>query len=211
MQFANLIEFANWIEDRGAEALSSQGQFRPSIDACQWCPLAVPGLCDARDEWILGDLMGLEDLDDLGGLPAPLELTPERRARLIEHTSTITSWLSQIYAASMQAALDGEPDPGTKLVLGAEGDRKWGDDAAAEALLRDALADDAYERKLKSVAQAEKLLKPGRKKPGNPLAWSALTALVTRAPARPVLVSSNDKRPEYRPAEQMVADLDDLD
>lgn len=201
---ADLQEFGFWVAKRGGEAVHDPyfdaPVFRPSRKACQWCPLAVPGLCEARDEWIVRDLLEIEDLDDIR-LAEPWAITPERRARLIEHTPTITSWLSDVAGASYGAAMRGEPDPGMKLVLGDEGDRTWRDSEAVKPILVGALGEAAYERKLLSFPQAEKVLKPGRKKPGHPEAWGKIKDEFTRQPARPVLVPASDKRPEYRPVQ----------
>lgn len=208
---ADLLVFADWIAERGREALSDAGVFRPSTKACEWCPLAAPGLCAARTEWIASDLLDLEDLDDLPEPPAPWTITPERRSNLLKHSSVINKWLAGLHQVSFDAAYRGNPDPGWKLVLGDEGNRKWADEEKARELLEEALGADAYERKLKSVAQTEKVLKPGRKKPGDPIAWADLSELIVRDPARPVLAPSNDKRDAYVPLEEMAAELDDLD
>lgn len=208
---ADLLIFADWIAERGRDALSDAGVFRPSTKACEWCPLAAPGLCAARTEWIASDLLDLDDLDDLPEPPAPWEVTPERRSNLMKHSSVIIKWLAGLHQVSFDAAYRGNPDPGWKLVLGDEGNRKWANEEKAQALLEEALGNDAYERKLKSVAQTEKVLKPGRKKPGDPIAWADLSELIVRDPARPVLAPSNDKRDAYVPLEEMAAELDDLD
>lgn len=202
MQFTNLAEFADWIFVRSCKALSDdEGTFEPSLEACQWCPLRDPGLCAARDEWILS-AFDLDDLDE-----APAEITPERRGELLTtwapRFKEAEKWLGDLRKQSFAAAMHGDPDPGTKLVLGDQGDREWGANAdAAAALLEAALGDDGFvPRKPISPPQAEKVLKPGKKRPGNPEAWEALTALIHRAPAKPVLVTADDKKPEYRPVD----------
>jgi hypothetical protein len=69
---------------------------------------------------------------------------------------------------------------------------------------------DAFsEPKLIGITDAEKLLKPGRRKAGHPDAWEALQEIVSRKPGRPVLVSATDPRPEVTTADQF-DDLDEL-
>lgn len=216
IDLSGLVLFGDWIAARGAEALSGEGVFRPSPKACEWCPLAEkPSLCAARTRWALTEVLDeLEDLDGLddavAALPAPFDLTPERVAKVITHAPAIKAWLGAVFAEGSASAHAGDPPPGYKLVLGDEGDREFADKEAAEAVLVSALGEAAFERKLKSYPQAEKVMKPGRKKPGHPDAWAAIKENVTRKPARPVLVPDSDKRPEYRPTEALVAELDDL-
>lgn len=210
MQFTNLAEFADWIFVRSCKALSDdEGTFEPSLEACQWCPLRAPGLCGARDEWILS-VFDLDDLDE-----EPRDIAPERRGEILTtwapRFKEAEKWLGDLRRQSFAAAMHGEPDPGTKLVLGDQGDRKWSDSNAAAALLEAALGDAGFvPRAPITPPQAEKVLKPRKKRPGNPDAWEALTELITRAPASPVLAMADDKKPEYRPIDDFTAQLDDL-
>lgn len=200
--------WGEWVKERGRLALSNDATFAPSADACEWCPLRAPGLCAARDEWILS-MAGLDDLDDLDTPPVMPDsggLTPERRFYLVRHRKIVSDWFDDLAKASFGAAMGGNPDPGSKLVLGDRGDRKWSDPKKAEVLLTAALGHEAFEKKVKSPPQAEKLLKRGQ-----PEAWDALTALIEREPGRPKLVPADDPKTEYRPLDSMIEGLDDLD
>lgn len=200
LTLADLLKFAGWIAERGAEALGDDPVFRPSKKACEWCPLNKPGLCAQHDAWISDMMFG--GADDAAGAPAPAALDPARRYEIVRHTGVITKWLAALAAESLAAALAGDPDPGSKTVDGPKGDRKWADVEAAEAVLVRALGADAWESKLKSPAQAEEALRPSRKAPGDPLAWAKLESLVTRAPGRPILVDADDPRPARASAEE---------
>lgn len=195
---ADLLAFGEWVFERGQMAFDGAGEFAPGTETCKFCPLAAPGLCAARDEWILS-VFDLDDLDQ----PAT-ELAPERRGEILTtwapRFKEAEKWLGDLRKQAFAAAMHGEPDPGTKLVLGDQGDRKWSDSNAAAALLEAALGDAGFvPRAPITPPQAEKVLKPGKKRPGNPDAWEALTALIHRAPATPVLTTADDKKPEYRP------------
>lgn len=201
MQFTSLAQFAEWIFARSCKALSEdEASFEPSSEACQWCPLRAPGLCAARDEWILS-VFDLDDLDD-----EPAGISPERRGELLTTWAPrfreAGKWLADLQKQSWAAAMHGTPDPGTKLVLGDQGDRKWADAEAAGALLDTALGASGFvPRTPISPPQAEKLLKPGRKREGDPETWAALTALIVRDGASPILTTADDKKPEYRPVD----------
>lgn len=197
-----LVEFAGWIRERGAEALSGQGVYRPSASTCEWCPLNKPGLCAPHDEWISEMLFG--DTDGPKPAPNPRQMTPSRRFEILRNAPAITRWLSDLAAESLAAALAGEPDPGSKAVFGAEGDRQWVDETAVETVLVEALGvDGAFSRKILSPAQAEKVMRPGRKVEGHPVAWSKLMKMYTRSSARPILVPADDPRPAVLTAEDL--------
>lgn len=211
------------LRDIGAEfakvgrlALSEGAPIVPSAAACAYCPLRAPGMCAERDEWILGmcdleDLPPLPDLAEPPQMPAAAWLTPERRAYLALHASTVKRWFDDLAKASHGAAMHGHPDPGTKLVLGRRGDRKWGDEQQAEALLTTALGEKAYLPKtVIGVPAAERLLKPTRTRPGDPETWAALCELVDRAEPGIALVPASDDAPEYHPPSALDAQLDDL-
>lgn len=125
----------------------------------------------------------------------------------------IRDWCNQVEAECERRAHAGDPVPGTKLVLGNEGNRAWGDEAEAEKTLKSMrLRDDQmYTRKVLTPPQVEKLVEKIDKKTGQPKPvkegqpepllssrqWKKLEGLISRAPAKPVLVSASDPRDEY--------------
>lgn len=186
-----------------------------SEKGCQWCPVKDTEKGCAAYNAAMMDMFApaLAELDDLDAepvLPDPTEITPARRWYIVQHAHLFKKWLAKLYEDSIEAARQGNPDPGSKLVAGRRGARRYIDEEAAEALLIEALGDEAFTRSLKSPAQAEKDLKPGRKNPGNPVAYSALMQLVDQPEGAPVLVPEDDERPALPSLQDAVAELDDL-
>ena len=185
-----LLEFGDWIAERGAEALSDAGVFRPSEKACHFCPLA--DTYEARAQWLAEMLDAAFDMDDEP--PAPRVMDLETRARVVRHAGLLKKFLDRLAAEARDDLLAGETVPGLKLVLGKRGDREWGDVAKATSLLTKALGADAYAQPppvLIGPPTAEKRLK---KTP----AWADLKALITQTPGAPIMVPEEDSRPAYR-------------
>jgi hypothetical protein len=96
-----------------------------------------------------------------------------------------------------------------KAVIGQKGDRKFTDVEKATTLLVGALGDEAFKpRAIIGIPDAERALKPGRKKPGNPEVWEALLQLVGQSDGKPILVPADDQREAIRPYADMFDDLD---
>ena len=182
-----------------------------SEEGCRFCPVKdLPEGCDAYTAWML-DIAGLDDLDDLTDepkLPDPSKITPARRWYIVQHAHLVTKFLAKLHADSMEAAEAGTPDPGSKLVTGQRGNRKWRNPERAERIMKISLGDDAYTRKVIPLTQAEKALAPGRKKVGNARAWNLLNKLITQDDGRPILVPASDPR---NAIPSLTAGLDDLD
>ena len=136
-------------------------------------------------------------------------ITPERRWHIVRHAKDIREWLAKLHEDSLNDALAGNPDPGSKAVEGDLGDRYFTDQEAAKRILVGALGRHAFKpRQIIGITDIEKLLKPGTKKQGNPEAWEALMELVTRAPGKPKLVSEDHPKPALA---SVMDDFDDLD
>lgn len=155
-------------------------------------------LFDAKFDSMDGDVeLGLPPI-----VPKYGALTPERRVHIWKHTNLLTTWLETIHTGLLADALNGDPTPGVKAVEGRATNRYYRDEAAAEAILVPALADDAFTKKLLSPAQAEKVMKPKRGKPGHPAAWTKLDAIITQDQGKPVLVSEDDEKPALLSVDQ---------
>ena len=184
-----------------------------SEKGCKFCEVksTVEG-CPAYDAWmneILGDaLADLEDFDAEPAFPEPTTIDPARRWYIVKHSHLATQWLAKLHEDSMSAAEAGSPDPGSKLVAGRRGRRRFGDAERAEAIMVEAMGDDAYTKSLKSLTEAEKELAPKRGKPGHPTAWASLSALIVQDEGRPILASDDDPRPALP---TLLADLDQLE
>lgn len=137
------------------------------------------------------------------GLPV---LSDDYLVSLFRRSKAITTFLSDVAEYLEGRALDGEEIPGVKLAMGREGNRQWADEAAADTFLsgQKIPVDDRYTKKLISPTQAENLLK-GKLKTR---AQNRFDELVTRSPARQVLVLSDDKRPAVAASVAALPDLE---
>ena len=206
-----LEAFAHEVKAAAARVDDPNAPFVPDAKACLFCE--AKWHCDAYTAWML-DLAGLDDLDDLTDepkLPDPSKITPARRWYIVQHAHLVTKFLAKLHADSMEAAEAGKPDPGSKLVPGQRGNRKWRNPDRAERIMKISLGDDAYTRKVIPLTQAEKALAPGRKKVGNARAWGLLNKLITQDEGRPILVPASDPRNAIPSLTAGLDDLDDLD
>lgn len=210
----NLLAFGEEVR-AAVEAIDAPDpQFHASEHSCGWCPVKdIEEGCPAYTRFLI-DMLDDDDLTDLDSEPAlvdPDVITPERRWHIVKHAHLITRWLGKLHEDCLVAAKEGRPDPGSKAVMGQRGNRKFVDPVAAEAILSEVLGADAYlPAKLIGIPAAEKALKPGKRKPGNPVAWADLEALITQDEGRPILVPVDDERPAIRSLADEIEDLDDL-
>jgi hypothetical protein len=187
-------------------------EFVPTKKGCQYCPVkkAKRG-CAAYNQWMTM-MMGRALLDPNDPHPAfedPDQISRAMRYYIIRHASDIRAWLERLYKDSLQDALAGDPDPGSKAVEGDLGDRYFTDEEAAKRILVGAMGRKAFKpRKIIGITEIEKTLKPGKKKVGNPDAWEALLKLVDRPPGSPKLVPADHHKPAYVSADE--DDFDDL-
>jgi len=201
-----LLAFAHEVKAAALRVDDPAAPFVPGDKQCGFCPAKWD--CEARQDWII-EISGLDLDDDIASepqLPARARITPERRWWIVRHSHLVEQWFAKLHEDSIAAAKAGSPDPGSKLVLGRRGNRRYTDEQAVEELLEPVLGDDAFTRKVLSVSQVEKLLKPGRKKPGNPDVLSALDRLVTQDAGKPILVPDTDDRPAITPFDDLLDD-----
>lgn len=158
---AELLEFESWL--RGAIGKVRSGD--KTLAAGSWCKFCnAKALCPAQREKIAQasgipfDKIETEKVD----LPDPYTLTPDRWAMLLDNAEMIKSWCAAIYAAATGAADKGIEIPGYKMVE-KKGRRRWACERDVEAQFSLEFGDDLYNRKIKSPAQMEKLLKSKRK------------------------------------------------
>jgi hypothetical protein len=182
-------------------------EFVPSKNGCQFCPVKkVEGGCAAYNQWMVG-MMGNALMDPSVKSPSfkdPSQISRAQRWYIIQHGSAIKSWLTKLYADSLSSAINGDPDPGSKAIMGSEGNRQFNDEDTAKILLVEALGEAAFKpRKIIGFTEIDALVKPGRKKQGHPETWEALQELVRRPPGKPKLV------PVTHPSPALVQDWDD--
>lgn len=186
-------------------------RFQVTQKGCRWCKARDPNKngsyagCPARNDFFTEYFQGqFDDLDKEPEFPSPLLLEPAKRYFIVKHAADAKKWLAAMHEASLAAALDGNPDPGSKAVIGPRGDRYFTDEVKAKELLESALGLGAYKpRQLIGVPDAEKAMKPG-----HPDAWELLSALVDQPAGKPILVPVEDAREPIKAYEDMFDDLD---
>lgn len=176
---AELLKRGEWIAERASLALSDNAPRVPEEDACRWCPASAT--CAALLTKV--HAATAEDFDDL---PKADTLTDAQVAEALKAKKLIMGWLDAVEAYATEKAQTADGFPGFKLVAG-RSSRSWADEAEAEAMLTGLLAEAAHERKLLSVAKAEKLLDKAQKK--------ELAKYVTKSAGAPTLVPDSDPRP----------------
>lgn len=211
VELDELLEFMGDIQESVSRALDPDAPRIPGKVQCQYCAsnpaMGGPG-CDALDAYMLS-LLGLthDDLDESAMLGVPLQmpdlssLTPEQLGEIVEHRSMLKNWVDGVAKTAAEKARAGLVIPGRKLVK-SFGDREYKDPAAAEAILIGALGrEESFTTKLKSPAQAEKVMKPTKRKPGHPEAWVELSKLIDRPERELELVPLSDEREAFVPNE----------
>lgn len=202
-----LLEFAVELEAAVKRTWLPDAWLAPSPKGCRFCLAARHGKCEALDAFVL-ELLGLT-FDDLDNTQEKLKMEKvegidsARRARIIEHASMISSWVSNLRSVALQQAILGTPDEGFKAVA-TMGDRTWRSEQEAQEFWKGKYPDkDLYTTKLKSPAQME--LVAGTRN------WAKAEALITRAEGPPALVPASDPRPALLPLTSYLDDLDDMD
>ncbi len=193
-----------------------KAEFSVSQKGCRWCAAKEPGPngrylgCPARNDFFTELFQGqFDDLDAQPQFPEPATFDTAKRFHVVRHAADAKKWLAAMHEASLAAALDGNPDPGSKAVIGQKGDRYFTNEVKAKEILESALGSGAYKPKqLIGITEAEAKLKPGRKKPGNREAWVQLLELVGQPDGKPILVPVEDERAAIRPYADMFDDLE---
>lgn len=184
---AALLEFGDKVRIAADTALRPGAPFAPSDSACRWCP--ARSQCPA----LAGHVVEL--LDNTSPWQPPSVLSAEQRSRLLEARPLIERWLDSLYAQATDDAAAGRPVPGFKLVEGKRGNRQWADEEAARAALVASLGERAWNKKLISPSQAEKMLGKGADIP-----------VTYQSPGTTSLVPVSDRRP----AVESAASFEDL-
>jgi len=212
---SDLLAFGDEVSEVYAAIQSGNTNFEPSEKACKWCLAREPNIpkgytgCPAYNQQMTDLFCGqFDDIDDEPSFPDPDELTPARRWYIVSHSKTAGKWLASLHQASLDAAIAGVPDPGSKAVIGQRGNRCFTDPEKVEGLLTRAIGTQAFKpRQLIGITDVEKFIKPGKRKPGHPKTWDALQPLIDQSDGKPMLVSADDARPAIQPLVDMFDDL----
>ena len=164
-------------------ALAPNAPMNPSESACRFCKAApnCPALYQNQLEIVGGDF---------ADLTSPEKLTDEQIAAVVLNRSKVEKWMKQVNTHALDRANRGKPVEGTKVVEG-RAVRRW--TSEGKSVLVDHLGDDAFEKKLIGVTQADAFL------------GKELVDAMTEKQGTPTLVDLDDKRPALSNA------IDDFD
>lgn len=214
ISLAELLEFGEELKRVYARIESGDVEFVPSTKGCRWCPVRKTRRgCAARNQWLM-QMFGPALLDPSNPEPKfqdPAQMPRALRFYIVQHSKAARAWLTELHQQSLEAALNGDPDPGSKAIDGGLGNRYFTDPKTAESLLTKALGESAYKpRQLIGFTDIDKLVKPGKRKKGHPETWDALQELVDRPEGKPKLVPIDHPKPakEIVPVADQFDDLD---
>lgn len=187
-----LLEWAEkYVKPRAKLAYKGEGEFAPSEEVCKFCRAKVQ--CKARAD---------KNLKLFDEAPDVLLLTPEDAGKILEQAGDIQSWLADLESLVSSTLLAGQPVEGWKMVEG-RSNRRFTDELKVVAAMKAAGYDESllYERKLITLTQMEKDF-------GKKAVAETLGELIVKPQGKPTLAPAKDKRPEFRPEEQLLAEFD---
>jgi hypothetical protein len=171
-----------------AEALSDNPTMATG-EQCRFCP--AKSRCPKQAEQLFEVVeIGKEKLT---------ALTDEDRARVLLLKKEVEAFLGAVTEDLTAEMMAGKKVHGLKLVAG-RGSRSWESQEEAEALLPKLLGDAAWEKKLLTVAAAEKVVKANGQKVED-------LPAINRTEGKPVVAPADDKRKEYQPQAQIIAEM----
>ena len=182
---AAIYEWAEWAKERARLALSKDAPRNPGEKQCRFC--AAKATCPALFRHTQETLM--IDFDSLDAVEEPDTLTDAQLRQVLDNKKLIQTFLDAVEVHVHERVASGETFNGYKLVAG-RSVRRWKDAEAAAEALQARLGDDAYQRKLLSVAQAEKALGKAKAK--------ELADLIEKPEGQPALAPESDKRKEIK-------------
>ena len=149
-------ELKAWAEKElkpAAEKASGESSYLETGDYCRFCrgSAVCPKMRDKALEVAKAEF-------NKPVFPEPKTLTVEEISKALTFAEMMSNWLKGVKAYAQGVLESGEEVPGFKLVA-KRSNRKWVSDEEAEELLINFIGEDAYEKKLLSVAKAEKALK----------------------------------------------------
>lgn len=187
-----LLEWAEkYVKPRAKLAYKGEGEFAPSEEVCKFC--RAKAQCKARAD---------KNLKLFDEAPDVLLLTPEDAGKILEQAGDIQSWLVDLESLVSSTLLAGQPVGGWKMVEG-RSNRRFADELKVVDAMKAAGYDESllYERKLITLTQMEKDF-------GKKAVAETLGELIVKPQGKPTLAPAKDKRPEFRPEEQLLAEFD---
>lgn len=195
----------------GAPMEAIEAAMVPGEKQCQWC--ALKAVCSPLAVWVNQQVF--EDFTVINKKPEqPREaagLSSELLGTLVSRSDLIESVTREWRAEGKRRLEAGMVIPGWKLVMGKKGNRKFGSEEKAEAVMKAARlkSDEMYSKKLITPTVAAKLLEKPK-----PKVWAKLLALITQADGAPAMAPESDKHPALVIAKEDqfkdVTDISDL-
>lgn len=198
--FAELMEFANEVRRVYARIEAGNVEFAPNSKSCRWCPVRKTSRgCNAFNLWMTR-MIGSAVMDLSVENPKftdPAQMSRARRYYIVSQAAKIREWLAKLHEESLNAAVAGDPDPGSKAIDGS-GRRYFTDEEKAAQIVEKALGEAAFKPKaLICFTEIDKTMKPGRKKEGHPQAYADLLKLVATKDGKPKLVPADHPAPAF--------------
>ena len=178
---SKLIQWAEDVLSPTAELASKgEGEYKAG-EHCQFCK--AKATCRKRAEYNLE--LAKYDFE------VPATLDHDEIAAILTKADELVSWANDVKEYALKEALNGTKFEGFKLVAG-RSNRKYTDEAAAADLVI-AAGKDPFEKKLLGITAMTALL-------GKKAFEDILGGLTYKPPGKPVLVTADDKRPEFNSA-----------
>lgn len=187
-----LLEWAEkYVKPRAKLAYKGEGEFAPSEGVCKFC--RAKAQCKARAD---------KNLKLFDEAPDVMLLTPEDAGKILEQAGDIQAWLADLESLVSSTLLAGRPVKGWKMVEG-RSNRRFADELKVVDAMKAAGYEESllYERKLITLTQMEKDF-------GKKAVAETLGELIVKPQGKPTLAPVKDKRPEFRPEEQLLAEFD---
>ena len=169
-----LLAFGEHVSKWIQRCLDKEVDYNPSERACQWCK--AQATCSALYQHNLKVIS-----EDFAPIPAG-ELTDEQLKLVVDNKPLIEKWLKSVEAHVFSRLERGEKFEGYKMVEG-RSIRKY--TANAAEVLEKILGENAYEKKLINLSEAEKAV--GKKQ-------FAELGITVKPAGKPTLVPESDKR-----------------
>ncbi|MHC1694995.1 MAG: DUF2800 domain-containing protein [Eubacteriales bacterium] len=177
-------ELIKWAEEVLAPtaqlAIKGEGEYKAG-EHCQFCK--AKATCRKRAEYNLE--LAKYDFEE------PATLDNDEIAAILANADELVSWVNDVKEYALKEALNGTKFEGFKVVAG-RSNRKYTDEAAVADVII-AAGKDPFEKKLLGITAMTALL-------GKKTFEDILGGLTFKPPGKPVLVTADDKRPEYNSA-----------
>lgn len=177
------------------ESEPTLADFTVTDDGCKWCSgkATCPALRanieeETRDLFASFVPSAAEPGQEV--MPAA-QIDQDVIGALMAKVPLLEEFTKAVRAEAERRLLAGQPVTGFKLVEGRRGPRQWTDANAAEKLIREKFrlkVDEAYDLKLKSPTQIEKVLKD------SPRRWKQLQDLIGQTDGKPSVAPESDAR-----------------